>query len=378
MTATIHAACTDLHMAMPVTIALAMGAAALPYAFAGSDRHGIVPVTVALTAGCVVATALADHACRACLRARDRNVAAWYLAAAICFSMCAGLAAASLIPTTQPAVVGVLGLACGGCMNAAVMFAFVRHPRVRGAAGACMLMLLLMALGCAATIYCDLPPALLAALGVCAGAWGAQMMANLVVRVPDGYLLQWRRHMTRRWTVRGDIPDDARILTDADLRGDLQWFLARYAAGIIGCTVCMGLSFAALTQTVDYSVRMHRIALLTTGIALALYLALKPRQSGRPFERHLMRGVAVAVWMLLMTRMPAVLPELGAHTVFATLAVNGVMALGLGFGMIAQHSGLRSLALSRTADILCVTALCVTPLAALASAGLVEWVRGLV
>ncbi|WP_157908653.1 hypothetical protein [Bifidobacterium criceti] len=354
------------------------GAAILPYSFPAMETRAAIGIIGGIVAGLTLAALVADVACLGCLKRHEHNAAAWYLSAGIWFAMCAGICGAALIPTSHPAIIAVFCMACTGGIEAAIMSTRVAHPQLIGMVRVCMIVFLLAALSCATAICLDVRPSILAAFGIAMGMWGTQMMANLVVRVPDRYLVQWRTYMTRRWTVRGSIPEDARMLTDDDVHEDMQRFLAQYTAGTICCTACIIMSFIALAGCADYSAALERVTFLTVGIAIVLYLALKPRQSGRPFERFLLRGAAVASLCVLVSHMPQALPHMGAHMALAVIGVCAVVGLALGFGMISQNNGFYSLALSRLGDGCCFAALCLAPVAAFLSAGLVEWLRGVV
>lgn len=367
-----------VHLAIPVIMGLAAGAAMLPYGFAPMDAPMALGLIGGISAALMLVAVFADHASLSRSKRHEHNAAAWYLTAGIWLAMCAGGAGAALIPTSHPVIVAVFCMACTGGVDAAVMSTRVAHPQLTGTVRVCMIVFLLVALGCAAAICLDVRPAILAAFGVAMGLWGVQMMANLIVRVPDRYLVQWRRYMTRRWTVRGSIPEDARMLTDDDVHEDMQRFLAQYTAGTICCTICVSLSFLALAASVDYTVVLDRIAFIVAGASIVLYLALKPRQSGRPFERFLMRGAAMASLMVFVAYLPSAMPQLGLQAPVTIIGVCGVVGLALGFGMISQSNGFYSLALSRIGDGCCFAALCFAPVAALLSAGLVEWLRGIV
>lgn len=367
-----------VHLAMPVIMGLAACAAMLPYGFTPMDATMSFRFIASIAAALMLAAVFADHASLSRSKRHEHNAAAWYLTAGIWLAMCAGGAGAALIPTSHPVIVAVFCMSCAAGVDAAVMSTRVTHPQLIGTVRVCMIVFLLAALGCAMAICLDVRPSILAASGVAMGVWGVQMMANLVVRVPDRYLVQWRRYMTRRWTVRGSIPEDARMLTDDDVHEDMQRFLAQYTAGTVCCTICVVLSFLALATCVDYAAALDRVAFIVAGVSIVLYLALKPRQSGRPFERYLMRGAAMVSLMVVVAFLPSALPQWGAQMPVAIIGVCGVVGLALGFGMISQSNGFYSLALSRIGDGCCFAALCLAPVAALLSAGLVEWLRGIV
>ncbi|WP_051920807.1 hypothetical protein [Bifidobacterium cuniculi] len=162
---------------------------------------------------------------------------------------------------------------CAACVNA--------FPgggtRMHGVARANMVVGLLGTLASGATLLCDLSPALLAALVISVAICAMQLMPNLVVHVPDRYLVEWRTYMSTRWTVRGTIPQEARILRARDVQPDMDGFLASYDAGIVWCTCLVPLAYAGLAQWAPADTPWSRIGLLVLTVSLVCWLLLRPR-----------------------------------------------------------------------------------------------------
>ena len=133
-----------------------------------------------------------------------------------------------------------------------LMTVCIDQPVLNGVISACFAVSLLLLLASTGTLMCSLDVRLLAGLVLAAAICCLQMLPNIVVHVPDRYLVQWRAYMTRRWTVRGGIPEEARVLTQVDIREDMQTFQARYATGFVLCLALLVLPYAALVAFCDF------------------------------------------------------------------------------------------------------------------------------
>ncbi|MBT1174555.1 hypothetical protein JS530_03355 [Bifidobacterium sp. LC6] len=259
----------------------------------------------------------------------------------------------------------------------ALMTLRVHEPMVRGVVNAMMFVAMLMTMASAATMLFDLPEQLLAGLMVAAAICSIQIMPNIVVHVPDRYLVEWRTYMTRRWTVRGEIPEKARVLNREDIHRDMDGFIAQYATGV---TLCVALSlsgYAVLAERVDYHSLYDRIGFLIVSAGLMLFFMLKPRQSVRPFERYLMRIAAIIIPLLWIRHASEAVPEVGAMLPLICMIVFAALGVLLGFSMIAQHNGFHSLVLSRIGDALCFSSTMVIPVASFLAGGALELLRSM-
>lgn len=342
----------------------------------GAPRSGAAWVCVIAALFAVCALACNRMAFDAADR-KDAGGAVWTLTAGACCAMSAGVQLAGLMGGTRPWLSAVF--CAGGMLVADMACVFPRavDPTLRAVASSYATASLLLAMACAGVILYDLPASTLAGAVIGTSICAVQLMPNLVVHVPDRYLVEWRTYMTRRWTVRGAIPDKARMLTPADVKDDMAAFLARYAAGL-GLSVTLAvLAYAALADWMDYGMLFDRIGFNALSLMLFLFLTLKPRQSGRPFERYLMRGAGMTVpgiWAMHATR---ALPEAGALLPLMLMLAFAILGMLLGYGMLAQHNGFHSLALSRIGDMLCFASTMLIPVAVFFAAGTLELLRGM-
>lgn len=342
-----------------------------------SERSRGLPMAVFF--GLAVSAVLCDRLCVKRVREHDRFLSVASLSCSSVLAACAGTVASFAIHCTQPMTIGMLLASCCVAVDMAIMMVHVTDPTVDGVVSAVLVASLCIMLASAGTLIFALPVRLLAGLILGVSVCCLQMLPNIVVHVPDRYLVEWRTYMTRRWTVRGGIPERARTLTRADIHDDMQTFQARYSAGFVVCLTLLLTSYAAVAGYCPYDGRPYdRIGFLTLSAALFLFLVLKPRQSGRPFERCMMRLCAVVVLSVCCAGMPHALPVI-RHDVLSLVFVLsiGVFGLIMAFCMLAQQNGFHSLALSRMGDVLCFASMMLVPVAAFFASGALEFIRGL-
>lgn len=305
-----------------------------------------------LFAGMTLAVSLCDWLCLKGIRDHDRAMSLGAFACSVMLAVCGGAAASFMIRCTQPMTAGALFASCYVAVNMTLMMVLVADPTIGGAI--------------VATFASSVPLMLICAVALIH-----------TLHVPDRYLVEWRTYMTRRWTVRGGIPEKSRVLTRADVHDDMQTFLARYSTGFTICMMLMLLTYAIVADSCAFDQPYDRIGFLTLSAALFLFLTLKPRQSGRPFERYLMRLGGVTVLLIWCMHMPHALPDWGQALPLACVLTVGALGLTMAFGMLAQHGGFHSLALSRIGDVLCFASMMCTPPATFFAVGALEFIRGL-
>lgn len=266
----------------------------------GDERMRGLPVL--LVASLILLMLFCDRLCVVSIRSHEQTVALVAMACAVLLSVCAGVAASCVEPCAQPIAAAVFLSSSCVCLNMSLMTVCIDQPVLNGVISACFAVSLLLLLASTGTLMCSLDVRLLAGLVLAAAICCLQMLPNIVVHVPDRYLVQWRAYMTRRWTVRGGIPEEARVLTQVDIREDMQTFQARYATGFVLCLALLVLPYAALVAFCDFHRMYDAVGFLVLTAALFLFLTLKPRRSGRPFERYCMRLSAVMVMAMACVR----------------------------------------------------------------------------
>ena len=330
-----------------------------------------------LFAGMTLAVSLCDWLCLKGIRDHDRAMSLGAFACSVMLAVCGGAAASFMIRCTQPMTAGALFASCYVAVNMTLMMVLVADPTIGGAIVATFASSVPLMLICAVALIHTLHVRLLAGFVLTVAVCCLQMLPNIVMHVPDRYLVEWRTYMTRRWTVRGGIPEKSRVLTRADVHDDMQTFLARYSTGFTICMMLMLLTYAIVADSCAFDQPYDRIGFLTLSAALFLFLTLKPRQSGRPFERYLMRLGGVTVLLIWCMHMPHALPDWGQALPLACVLTVGALGLTMAFGMLAQHGGFHSLALSRIGDVLCFASMMCTPPATFFAVGALEFIRGL-
>ncbi|WP_244609471.1 hypothetical protein [Bifidobacterium moukalabense] len=330
-----------------------------------------------LFVGLMMAVLLCDWLCLKGIRDHDRALSLIAFACSATLAACGGVAVSFVIRCTQPMTAGALFASCCVAVNMALMMVRITDSTIGGAISAVFAAAVPLMLACAVALIHALHVRLLAAFVLAAAICCLQMLPNIVVHAPDRYLVEWRTYMTRRWTVRGGIPERARALTRADIHDDMQTFLARYATGFMVCMMLILLTYAVVAESCAYDQWYDRIGFLTLSAALFLFLTLKPRQSGRPFERYLMRLGGIMVLLIWCMHMPYAMPDRGSAFPLVCMLAVGASGSAMAFGMLAQHGGFHSLALSRIGDVLCFTSMMITPAAAFFAVGALEFIRGL-
>ncbi len=329
-----------------------------------------------LFAGLTMAVLLCDWLCLKGIREHDRALSLGAFACVVALAVCDGVAASFMIRCTQLVTAGALFASCCVAVNMALMMVLVTDPTVRGAIVATFAASVPLVLVCSVALIRTLHVRLLAGFVLAVAVCCLQMLPNIVMHVPDRYLVEWRTYMTRRWTVRGDIPEKARVLTQADVHDDMQTFLTRYSTGFMICMLLILPAYAIVADSCAFDQTYDRIGFLTLSAALFLFLTLKPRQSGRPFERYLMRLGGVVVLLIWCMHMPYAMPGRGQTLPLACM-LTAALGLTMAFGMLAQHGGFHSLVLSRIGDALCFASMMFLPTATFFAVGALEFIRGL-
>lgn len=243
--------------------------------------------------------------------------------------------------------------------------------RLLALVGVCLSMLM------AVIIIWDLPRTLFGAALVALGPCLIQALPDLIVHVPERYLLQWRRYMSERWTVRSQIPEASRTLTRDDVAKDIGDFHVDYALGLVLACILIVFGLVDLGLVFTSGNSMDQAGLLALGPCVILYLVVRPRQSGRPYERHILRitGIVTACVYCWMLWTCAPIRSLISSWYVLLVLLLGLVGLIMVSALFPQHTGFHSLVLSRIGDAIVMAALILTPLAAFFAAGAFELLR---
>mgnify|MGYP007038610987 FL=1 len=130
--------------------------------------------------------------CVVSIRSHEQTVALVAMACAVLLSVCAGVAASCVEPCAQPIAAAVFLSSSCVCLNMSLMTVCIDQPVLNGVISACFAVSLLLLLASTGTLMCSLDVRLLAGLVLAAAICCLQMLPNIVVHVPDRYLVQWR------------------------------------------------------------------------------------------------------------------------------------------------------------------------------------------
>lgn len=220
-------------------------------------------------------------------------------------------------------------------------------------------------------------PAVVVAGTLSAGALAVMhIQPNLLVQVPDEYLLEWQRYMTQRWTVRGVIPRDSRPLLPRDVDDDLGIIRAKVETGTMLALAFSVAGFIGLCATMPNEPRLwESIGFVAYVVLLSAVLLLKPRTAGSPVDRMAMRAAAVIVLLVALAQVwtrPGWRPLL-PYLIIAAVAVGVLLAAV----MLALASDVHSILLSRIGDWLVALGLGLSMPAMALAVGAMDVIRGL-
>ena len=272
--------------------------------------------------------------------------------------------------TSVAVVTGLLAVA----IVIAVMLATVRVPRLRGALGALLVIVVVLAaiwlLGLLVGVGAAAPAAV--SLGLVPIALRA--LPSTLLDVPPGYQIEYRHFLTSRWSVRGSIPESPGAVEVSDLLEVIEVSSSRLVVG----TVALSL-VAAVSAPVAVGVFVDASPLVLGGaiglwVTVVLALAIHPRHSGTVVTRWSPRLAAAAVAAFAT---PVVTAALGDSGVLAAAGAV-IIAIAVAVALVPIARGVRSLGVSRVADILEFLSTVLSLPAALLAANAIEVVRRLV
>ena len=219
------------------------------------------------------------------------------------------------------------------------------------------------------------PVPVVAAVCSLLGVWYMHAQANVILRVPDRYLLEWRRYMSQKWTVRGAVPEDSRPLTEGDIAEDMGVFSAEYTYGLVVGHLAVAAGYAVMCLTLpERPGVLVTIGFAAYSVLLPCYLLLRPRTANGVFERMLMRAVGVAI----PTMGIACVASHDAWRWLTTYLVLALLAVGLAVAAstLVLAGGFRSIMLSRMGDWIAASSLALMGPAALLASDAMDMIRG--
>lgn len=233
----------------------------------------------------------------------------------------------------------------------------------------------IIALSIIAVVIFAIPAPVIAAACSVGGAWYVHAQANVILRVPDRYLIEWRRYMSQRWTVRGAVPENSRPLYTHDISEDMTIFSAEYTMGLVVGHLYIAAGYVVLCLTMPAEPDLFTtIGFGAYSVLLPCYLLLRPRTAGSALERMLMRSCAV----LLPAAALITLTNHGDWRWLVTWVVFGLIAVGIviAAATLAVSGGFKSLMLSRIGDWIAAGSLALMGPAAFLASNAMDMIRG--
>lgn len=309
----------------------------------------------------------------------NRRALPAFAAGAVVAAYC-GVLLAFLMPGTRTIAAAWFTGAGLTALYAAVAMVMAKGAQSQASACAVLCASLPLSLISGICILLDWPTPMLCTLVVLLAACALQIMPNLVVHVPDQYLIEWGKVSSRRSTVRGAIPPASRPLKGSDTTGEMAGFHVAYCWGTMIALGLIVIAYGVMlldTPIVPFSQLAlastgwwQNVAVLVLGVALTLFLLLKPRQSGHPALRMAYRVGGALTFAFTVAALPSSwLPALALAAVVA-----GIVMVAVSFPL---QSGTHSLFLSRLGDTCTTLSLFLIPPAALLAGGAFSVIRGM-
>ncbi|MFV0287023.1 MAG: hypothetical protein ACK5IM_11695 [Demequina sp.] len=253
--------------------------------------------------------------------------------------------------------------------------ALTRDPRARATASALAITLLVVAAVWGITLMVNAPAASAAAITMGLVAPGLRLVPALLLRVPEGYAIEYRHFLGNRWSVRGAIPDDPGAVSMPTVRTYVDAAQARLHAGVVTLSVMAAACapfVAPLTRSDSLIPRIGATVLL---VATAMGLTLWPRRTSRPVLRWTPRLSAAAIVVVVLAQVALGTSEpsrLG-------LAVAGLVVGTVAAMLIAPVAARRAaLGWSRLGDLVESASVVLALPAGFLAAGTLEFVRAMV
>lgn len=217
------------------------------------------------------------------------------------------------------------------------------------------------------------PAAAIITLGLVAP--GLRYIPTTLLKVPDGYSIEYRHFLGNRWSVRGAVPSDPGPVSMTVVKPYVDEATARLTVGVILLSVLGPLTTPFVVSAMRSGSTLESIAstvLLTLSI---LALILWPRRTTAPVLRWAPRISAFTIALIAVTQVSA-----GAGDTGRTVLAGALLALALiAAALLVPLSRHRSpLAWSRVGDIFDSLSVLLALPCALLGAGTLEFVRVMV
>lgn len=272
------------------------------------------------------------------------------------------------------AIPGRIAMACtGAAILGALLMVSAREPRIRAAAGPVVAISGVLAGLALLSPMLRWDAAQLAIVVGGAAVVGVRAAPSLLVGVDEGYHIDYGRFMVLRWTVRGRVPEFREHVEERAVRGTVSRAEARLEVTLQLFSLLAALGIALLALPVTGDDLIAAIAAMVAIVCMPVGLLLTSRRTSAQALRRPPRIAAV----IGLTGFAVVFAVRG--DAFATLIVGGVLLVAalVAAGMVLPVArGHRSLAWSRTGDLVDSIAVAFALPASLLAAGTLVLLRG--
>ncbi len=224
------------------------------------------------------------------------------------------------------------------------------------------------------TLQLSIPETLAAALAAGFAPLALRILPSLCLDVEDGQLIEYDQFMSGKWTVRGSTPKTASAVTEKDVAGMMSNARSQLATGTVLFSAIPALMLPIVLTSVSGST-LESIGALVLAGCVVVSLMLTPRQAGAPLQRWVPRAGAALVLAQLTALALLSMQEGGMLIAALSVILVGLCMVG---AIVPVSRGIRSLSLSRFADIAETLTTALALPAACVAANLIEIVRGMV
>lgn len=211
-----------------------------------------------------------------------------------------------------------------------------------------------------------------AALSLGLVAAGLRFIPTRLLRLPEGYAIEYQHFLGNRWSVRGAIPKDPGPVTMEVVQPYVDEAAARLTVGVMVLSAVAAFMTPWVVGGIHAESIFQRIGTITVLITTVLGLLLWSRRTSAPELRWPPRLAAAVMVGVTVLSLANTADATGRVVVAASLLGVGLVALGV-LVPVSRHRA--ALGWSRLGDILETLSVVLAPPAAMLAAGTLDFVR---
>lgn len=203
-------------------------------------------------------------------------------------------------------------------------------------------------------------------------AAGLRFIPTRLLKVPEGYAIEYQHFLGNRWSVRGAIPDNPGAVTMDVVQPYVDEAAARLSVGVMALSGVAAFTTPWVVTGIHAESIFQRIGTITVLVTTVLGLLLWSRRASAPKLRWPPRIAAATMVGTTVLALVTTADATGRMVVAATLLGVGLVVLGA-LVPISRHPV--ALGWSRVGDILETLSVVLAPPAAMLAAGTLDFVR---